>query len=95
MNNAKKIGEGGKVSGGKLTTKSANFDTFYPIFFQFLPLNLQFFPLLILKIFPKKCNFEKFSTSESEKYGESFSQFFRRLGKKSIRLLDWCCFEFS
>ena len=41
--------------------------------------------MLILTIFfPKKCNFEKFSTSESEKYGEIFSQFFCRQGKKSF-----------
>ena len=46
--------------------------------FWFLPLNLHFFcnfppKMLILTIFfPKKCTFEKFSTSESEKYGEIF-----------------------
>jgi len=41
--------------------KSTNFDSFYP--------NVDNF-------FPKKCNFGQFSTSEGEKMGEIFSQFF-------------------
>ena len=68
--------------GAILITKSAKFDNFYPIFFQFLPLNMQIFAIFPQKnanldnFFQKKCKFEKFSTSESEKYGETFSQFF-------------------
>ena len=45
--------------------------------------------LILAFFFQKKCNFEKFSTSESEKYGETFSQFFRWLGKKSKFLAEY------
>ena len=70
--------------------KSAKFDTFFPIFFQILPLNLQIFAIFPPKyanldnFFPTKCNFEKFSTSESQKYGESFSQFFGDWGNNNF-----------
>ena len=40
--------------------------------------------LILKKNFPKKCHFEKFSTSESEKYGEIFSQFFAGQGKNDF-----------
>ena len=72
--------------GGNYFPKKCNFWYFLPYFLQFLPLNLQIFAIfpkkmLILTIFSqKKCNFEKFSTSESEIYGESFS-----LNKNSLR----------
>ena len=73
--------------GETLTPKNANYDSFYPIFFSiftpkfanfcnFSPKNAN-----LDNFSPKKCNFEKFSTSESEKYRESFSQFFSQLGK--------------
>ena len=52
---------------------------------QYTPKNANFY-----NFFPKKCNFKKFSTSESEKYGESFSQFFfAHLEKKSIFLAEY------
>ena len=35
----------------------------------------------VFSCFPKKCNFWQFSTSESENYGEIFSQVFRWPGK--------------
>ena len=62
----------------------------FTLFFQFLPLNLQFFCNFSPKIahfynfFPKECNFKKFSTSVSKKYGESFSQFFHNCGKSQF-----------
>ena len=53
--------------------KSANIDTFYPIFPIFTPKFANFcnFPtkMLILKIFSQKSAISK---NESEKYGESF-----------------------
>ena len=34
--------------------------------------------------FPKKCNIEKFSTSESENYGEVFHNFFADQGRNNF-----------
>ena len=59
------------------TPKSANFD-------NFPPKNANFD-----NFFPKKYNFGQFSTSESEKYGGTFSQDFCQLGKKYIFLAEF------
>jgi len=73
--------------GAILTPKSANFDTFYPVFSI-----LTIFPqkMLILTIFSQKnCNFGQFSTSESEKYGEIFFTIFSLVWEKIIFLAEY------
>jgi len=62
-------------SGGKLFTLL--FSIFTPKSVNISPKNAN-----LQNFFTKNSNFEKFSTSESEKNGEIFSQFFRRQGKK-------------
>jgi len=64
------------MSGSNFNPKSANFDTLYLFFPIFTP---KFANANLDNFYPKKCNFGKFSTSES---GEIFSQFFRLPGKK-------------
>ena len=72
-----------------LTPKSANFYSF-TLKNAFLPLNLQIFCNFPKKnanldnFFPKKYNFEKISTSESENYGEVFHNFFADQGRNNF-----------
>ena len=80
---------GGEINvGGNFSSKIL---ILFTLFFQFLTQHLQIFAIFS----PKNANFDNFfqkraiSTSESEKYEESFSQFFGRLGKKSIFLTEY------
>ena len=86
----KSMGGGKNKCEGKLFPQNVQILILFTLFFQFLPLNLQIFCNFSPKIahfynfFPKECNFEKFSTSVSKKYGESFSQFFHNCGKSQF-----------